>query len=381
MIPPGPDVQRVTISISIRKGRTPISRAPCFAEPHRLRFGAHYRRAAQIIGLAVLIASSPRRARAADADLRTVVIMSEAQTEAVSQRLRQEIEALGFQVEFQPETEPLRSLEAVAAEAHAMAAIRVESSDAGGVEMTVLDRVTGKTVHRALARATDVDPAGEELVATRTVELFRASLMELSADHPARGDVPAAPPVRALLHHEQEQANQRAGSVALAVGPALLLMPEWQPSAQLWISASWLSTAGFGVNAVAFTALSAAHLARAEGAVDLTARIYRLGVTWALRPKASIFSARFNAGWSLTTLSLQGTASAPYAAAQAERVAWGPWSSASMQLRLLDHFALVAEVSGALSVPTETVRFAGRSVANFAEPAFLAALGPELFWP
>jgi hypothetical protein len=311
----------------------------------------------------------------------TVVIMSEADTEAVSQRLRQEIEALGFRVEFQPEAVPMRSLEAVADEAHALAAIRVKSLDAGGIEMTVLDRVTGKTVHRELTRAADGDPAGEELVATRTVELFRASLMELSADHPPRGDVPAAPPVRALVRRDQQQSNRRGGSVSLAVGPALLLMPEWRPSAQLWLAASWLSSAGFGVNATAFTALSSAHVAGSEGAVDLTAKIYRLGATWAVRPEGASFSARFSAGWSLTTLSLRATASAPYLASPADRVAWGPWLSASGQVRLSEHFALLAELSAAVSLPTETVRFAGRSVADFAQPAFLAAVGPELAWP
>jgi hypothetical protein len=379
MIPPGPDVLRAIISISIRKGHTPISHAPCFAERRHLRLGALYSGLARII--IVLVMLGPRGARAAEADLRTVVIMSDAHTEAVSQRLRQEIEALGFQVEFQPETLPVRPLDAVADEAHAMAAIRVKPLDAGGVEMTVLDRVTGKTVHRELARAPSDDPAGEELVATRTVELFRASLMELSADHPARGDVRASPPVQALLRRDQERAKRRAGTVSLAVGPASLLMPKWQPSAQLWLAASWLSSSGFGLNALAFTALSSAHLAQAEGAVDLTARIYRLGGSFAVGSEASDLCVRFSAGWSLTTLSLRGTASAPYVASQADRVAWGPWLSASAGLRLSEHIALLAELSGALSWPRETIRFAGRDVANFAQPAFLAALGPELSWP
>lgn len=307
--------------------------------------------------------------------------MAETHTEAVSQRLRQEIEALGFQVEVQPETAPLRSLEAVADEAGAMAAIRVKSLQAGGVEMTVLDRVTGKTVHRELARASDSNPADGELVATRTVELFRASLMELGAAHPARGDVAASPPARALAQDGQQQQSRRAGTLSLAVGPALLLMPEWRPSAQLWIAAYWLSRAGFGVNAAAFATLSSAHLAGAEGTVDLTTGIYRLGATWAVRSESCVFCVRLSAGWSLTTLRLRGAASPPYVATQAEHLVWAPWLSASGQLRLSAHFALLAEVSGALALPPETVRFAGREVANFANPALLLALGPELSWP
>ena len=327
------------------------------------------------------LAFFPRVARASQAEPRTVVIMAETHTEAVSQRLRQEIEALGFQVEVQPETAPLRSLEAIAEEAGAMAVIRVKSLLAGGVEMTVLDRVTGKTVHRELARASESNPADRELVATRTVELFRASLMELSADHPTRGAVTASPPVQALVQRDQQQRARRAGTLSLAVGPALLLMPEWRPSAQLWIAASWLSRSGFGVNAVAFATLSAAHVAGAEGETDLTTGIYRLGASWAVRPESCVFCARFSAGWSLMTLRLRGTANPPYVATQAERVVWAPWLSASGQLHLSAHLALLVEVSGALALPTETVRFAGREVANFANPALLVALGPELSWP
>jgi len=327
------------------------------------------------------LAFFPRVARASQAELRTVVIMAETHTEAVSQRLRQEIEALGFQVVVEPEMTPLRSLDAIAEEAGAMAAIRLKSLQAGGVEMTVLDRVTGKTVHRELARASDSNPADRELVATRTVELFRASLLELSAEHPARGDVPAPQPVRALVQHDQQQANRSSGAVSLAVGPALLLIPAWSPSAQLWIAASWLSRAGFGVNALAFTALSSAHVSGVEGAADLTTGIYRLGASWTVQPESCVFCARFSGGWSLMTLSLRGTASPPYVATQDERVVWAPWLSASGQLRLSAHFALLVEVSGALALPPETVRFAGREVATFANPALLVALGPELSWP
>jgi len=209
MIRQGPDVPRATTSRNIRKDHTPISRVPSFVE------------ACGIVLLVVGLAFFPRVARASQAEPRTVVIMAETHTEAVSQRLRQEIEALGFQVEVQPETAPLRSLEAIAEEAGAMAVIRVKSLLAGGVEMTVLDRVTGKTVHRELARASESNPADRELVATRTVELFRASLMELSADHPTRGAVTASPPVQALVQRDQQPrrhplARCRARAVAHA---------------------------------------------------------------------------------------------------------------------------------------------------------------------
>jgi hypothetical protein len=328
----------------------------------------------------------PCTARAAGADsgamgARTVVILFEPHTEAVSQRLRQEIEAMGFEVELKPENGELASLESLAATDRVIAAIRVKPLEAGGVEMTVLDRATGKTVHRELARVSATDPAGEELVATRTVELFRASLMELDADHPTRGDVHAPEVVQATVHHDAErQLRKRTGALSLAAGPALLLMPKWQPSAQFWLEAAWVSSLGIGVSASVQSPLSPAHLTDDEGSVSLFATSYRLGVIWDSQGNTD-FSGRFGAGWAITTLSLRGDASSPYVGLQADLVAWSPWLSAAGRARITSHVALYAELSCMLALPRETVRFVGRDVGDFARPACSGAFGPELSWP
>jgi hypothetical protein len=339
-----------------------------------------------VLVLAALSLASPRAARAAGSEsaavgTRTVVIVFDPHTEAVSQRLRQEIEAIGFEVELRPESGEAVSLESLAATDHAIAAIRVKPLEAGGVEMTVLDRATGKTVHRELARVSATDPAGEELVATRTVELFRASLMELDADHPARGDVRAPERVQAAVHHEAErQLRERTGVLSLAAGPALLLMPKWQPSAQFWLEAAWVSSLGVGVSASVQSPLSPARLTGDEGAVSLFATSYRVGVIWD-SPHNLDFSGRFGAGWAVTTVSLRGDASSPYVGLQADLVAWSPWLSAAARVRVTSHVALYAELSCMVAVPRETVRFVGRDVGDFARPACSGAFGPELSWP
>lgn len=339
------------------------------------------RRMARIVGL--LVCSLPGVARASDADgARTVVIVFEPHTEAVSQRLRQEIEAMGFDVDLKSEPSPGASLESLALGRRAIAAIRVKPLDAGGVEMTVLDRATGKTVHRELPRVSASDPAGEELVATRTVELFRASLMELSADHPARGEVRASQPVEALVQHDEErQLRERSGVLSLAAGPALSIMPEWRPSAQFWVEASWISSTGVGLSTAVFSPLSPARLTRDEGSVDLLATTYRVGVTWDSNADADRVSARLSAGWSLTTLSLRGDASSPYVGLQADLVAWSPWLSVGGRVRLTNHVAVLAQLTGAIALPREAIRFAGREVGDFGRPALSAAVGPELSWP
>jgi len=339
------------------------------------------------VGLAIpaLVALSSSVARAEPRELATaqsVVIVFEPRTRAVSERLRQEIEAMGFRVVLQPETEQPLSLEQLAANEPAIAAIRVKPLEAGGVAMTVLDRATGKTVHRELARASASDPAGEELVATRTVELFRASLMELEADHPARGDLRPPEPVRARLRQEaSERVRERSGALSLAGGPAVLVMPNWQPSAQFWLEASFIAQSGFGLSAALFSPLTPARLSRSEGSVEVRATTYRLGLTFDTAQPGQSLAARLSAGWSLSTASARASASLPYIGLQSEFVTTGPWLRAAGRVELTRQLALTLECSALFALPRQTLRFAGREVGDFAQPALFAALGPELSWP
>jgi hypothetical protein len=311
-----------------------------------------------------------------------VVIVYEPHATTVSRRLRQEVEALGFRVELKREGSEPRSLEALAMTSGAVAAIRVQPLAEGGVEMTVLDRATGKTVHRDLRRVVAADPAGEELIATRTVELLRASLLELNSDHPSRGDTPASAPVVALALHEQERGlRRRSGAIFVSAGSAVLLMPDFRPSWQLALRAAWSSAGGLGLSAELFSPLSAARFSEPEGSVEARATSYRLGASWALGSSEAPISGAVGAGWSLTTLSARGSASAPYVGAQDDFVVWAPWLSLGGRVRLADHFALWAQSSGSLALPRATLRVAERAAADFGRPAWLLSFGPELSWP
>src|SRR5688500_8238648 len=127
---------------------------------------------ALVVWLLLLFAwAPPARAEQGPA----LVVLIDPGLPALSRRLEEEIEALGLSVVNVPEIGPGESLEDRARSAQAVAAIRVMSAGSGFVEMTIVDRATGKTVSRRLAIATPADPAAAELVATRTVELLRAS--------------------------------------------------------------------------------------------------------------------------------------------------------------------------------------------------------------
>ena len=308
MIRPEPGVPLATTSSNIRKGLTPISRARSCAEPGA-SVGVCGRARRLLLATLIGFSCSALRARSAAAEpagAHTVVIVFEPHTEAMSQRLRQEIEAMGFAVELQPESADSASLDRLAEGSSAIAAIRVKPLEAGGVEMTVLDRATGKTVHRELGRVSASDPAGEELVATRTVELFRASLMELGPTIPPAATC-ARPSVcqRASTMEAEQQLRRNAGVLSFAAGPTLC---DAEVAAVCAVLAG--SIVGFerrvSVSTRACSARSRLRASRARGlgrslCHDVSRR-RELGPG----TEVAAVSGRLSAGWSLSRLSLRG---------------------------------------------------------------------------
>src|SRR5580700_1485508 len=130
---------------------------------------------------------------------------------------RAELRGLGVDViVIKPPDEgsPARApLEQAARSVGAVAAVRLIASSEGKVEVWVADRVTGKAVVRELDA-----PAGgtsDAAVAIGSVELLRASLMELHSGEPPRGDVSASDKIRSLaLPSSAEPAAPRLGLAA-----------------------------------------------------------------------------------------------------------------------------------------------------------------------
>jgi hypothetical protein len=106
-----------------------------------------------------------------------------------------------------------------------------------------------------------------------------------------------------------------------------------------------------------------------------------LGLIWQPTLSAAPLSLRASAGWSLTSLNVRGEAAATFVGLSLEHTTWGPWLGAGVRWRVAPHVSLVGELSAALALPSETIRLAGRPVADFARPALSVGLGPELTWP
>ncbi|MGC4068029.1 MAG: hypothetical protein QM784_25950 [Polyangiaceae bacterium] len=169
-----------------------------------------------------------------------VLVTVDSGEEALTTRLCQEMEALGLTVIVGDDVaEGASALETEARRRDAIAAVRVLDTRSGTVEMTIIDRATGKTVQRRLVIATPSDPAAAELIAVRTVELLRASLMELHSSHPARGDVPITTRVQAMAEVPKSAlpaapVTRRLYGIGATFGWGYA--PGWSPALQIGVT-------------------------------------------------------------------------------------------------------------------------------------------------
>src|SRR5262249_3907446 len=116
-----------------------------------------------------------------------------------------DLSILGFDVVTVPEDDAQptrRNLEQAARRLGAIAAIRITPLRQGA-ELGIFDRVTGKTVLRAVRfdeeRQASSNLPAEALVSMRVVELLRASLLEIEAAQRPRGELPPPPEAKRLV--------------------------------------------------------------------------------------------------------------------------------------------------------------------------------------
>lgn len=148
------------------------------------------------------------------------------------QRALSELRALGFDAEIASTpslsdcTDDLETRRGIA-EQRALAGLEIRrlGPDGRSVRLCVVDRVTGKAMGRRL------DPAGAwsgDQVALLAVELVHASLLEIRAGHPSRGEVPAPPLVARAVDRRLSPFRPADLGVRLGVG-VLFLPPDASP--------------------------------------------------------------------------------------------------------------------------------------------------------
>jgi hypothetical protein len=305
--------------------------------------------------------------------------VAETPGDALTARLAAEIRTIGFDVqEVPPPAVPgIEALEALGRPLSAIAVVRVLPLRAGGAEVWVVDRVTGKTVIRRVPGRLDAGrPDG--LVALRAVELLRGSLLEIRLPSAPRGEVAPPPAVEAVVAADLATPPPTTPRLALAVYPGLAVSPGGLPAlfgsqAQLALS----SASGWGGELSAFVPHVPARVSGPEGQARVDLFMAGAGGRWATRPGRRM-GAHFGVGFTGLWLRMNGQSNAAlYEGRQDVVAAVAPYARAAASVALTSWLRAGVQVMAGATVPWPAVSFADRRVASWGLPFGVAGVGLE----
>lgn len=304
--------------------------------------------------------------------------------EEAERRVEAELVAAGFAVatlsgEVDGEEARRQELDALAQRHRAIGALRiVRESEAGGVDLWIVDRVTGKTSFRHLG-ADDLEGAdAPELVALRTVELLHASFLELAAPHPPRGEQ-APPPV--VEEFVEQRSNPPTVPMFLArVGASVAGGPGGE-------GAVAGPTVGMGWGFHRLLRLDADLWATAlHNRVTSEAGSARIGlgagtVHLMIRPvPAARVSPAFGVGGGFLLGWASGDAEPGFVANREVIVVGMPSAAFNLAVVLKRRLRLFAGVRATVAVPEVEVRLGGRRAARYGRPLVDGSVGLEWSW-
>jgi hypothetical protein len=310
----------------------------------------------------------------------TILLVVDERAVALATRVAAELEALGFSVESRTREPKPAELAAEARRAGAFAAIGIGPTAEGSVEITVLDRVTGKTLRRELLGRSLTDPTTRELVALRASELLRASLMEIEAPHAPRGDLPATPVV-ARVASSPETIRRPERRFRLGAESGVLVAPG--------LSATPLLQAALGVRlleqlelgATLGSQLTAGQRSFDEGRVETTARWLGLGPKLLLIPRSDTGRVVLGIDVELTLLALSASGFAADAAYRGQsRFVWTPATTLGIDSKIRLHKQLwwVLRPSLGFAFSELSLRADGREVKVWGRPWLQCSMGVEV---
>jgi hypothetical protein len=321
--------------------------------------------------------SEPPRAQDLPASTALIVLVADEPGDAVSARLERDLRSLGLSVialSATPEnSNGPEALERTARSLGGIAAIRVLAS-ARGSELWLSDPATDHTLARSLSppASSTGDPSE---VALGTLELLRASMMELHAQSRA---VAAAPcpepsPPRGATSEPQEASFSLSGGLAAdlglrSVGPSL---------STLWTVG--LQVGGcFGLRAFAAVPLSAQQGDVPEGHVEVEPLLVGGGLGCSfVRDEARLWP-RVSLGVASARVVTRGTARDP--ARSSSSAAWlaGGYGMLGLGLRVARDVRVNLDATGVLLPTPAVILVAQQQVATWGAPGGMVSLGVEV---
>jgi hypothetical protein len=309
--------------------------------------------------------------------------------DSISSRLRAELRTVGFEVTVlpaPPADTPRRALEEAALHDGAVAAVRLTPSR-DRIEVWIVDRITGKTVLRDLT-IPEADPDRDATIALRTVELLRASLMEIDAPHPPRGDAPAPPAIRAMAQLAPIEtrldipraAAPDAARYSIEVGPTMIVSPGGlAPLAALSVGAHAFLHPRISVGVSGFLPLTAARVDGVEGSSTSRVFVVSADATAHFGSRDARWDPQLGAGAVLLVLHTEGTGRAPSSIGlSSDSVSAGLFLRPGVGVALGDRLHLRADLLTGVALSRFALDYAGRTAATWGWPFVVASLGLEV---
>jgi len=293
--------------------------------------------------------------------------------------LNAELLEIGFALRVEPpregSTERVSRLFSHAESTGAVAVIELVSTDRG-VELWLVDRVTGKAVVRPLDAVDLADELAVRALALQIVELLRASLLELSVVGFER-EAEAPPAARRLV--EQAQVAPEPFRSALTLGGGV----SWSPGGleiapQLFLSGRWFVHPRWRVGLDLMVPTFPTSLEGPEGVSTQALSLAAVAVDGSL-PLGSRLTARFGgfigAIWLITdgapsSTEFRGSSSHAFSAVIGARFALAVAISSAISFEV--------DVSAGVSLPKISVAFDERVAASWGVPAILSSAHLEV---
>ena len=342
---------------------------------------------AAIVPPLLALATAAGDAHAQDLADPVVTIAVEELDDEVALRLRAELQELGFDPSIiqAPEAAPSRELlEANARDRGAVAAFRIVRSR-WGVEVWIFDRVTNKTVLREVITGEEPDPAIRAgVVATRSVELLRASLMELAAAHRVVTDPEIPRAVRELVEPPRRPVvHRRTPTLALAVGPALVVSAGGVgPSLGAALEVGIVLTPGLRLGALAVLPIVLDTVHSDSGQAVVAPLVFGGALSVRLRSWSRTVAPSLRIGLAAAILHVEDQAPADGTIARSDSsVSLLPLLGTSLRINLARRLRIVLAADVGAALPEATVEIAGRRVAAWGRPVILSTAALELVGP
>jgi hypothetical protein len=329
-----------------------------------------------LLGLAVLLATRQLYAESAH----VVLVHWHAQGTVVNEaitRIHGELVADGFEVSVvEAPTGASPALVLSRADAKTSTAVTLGlflQADARAAELWVVDRLTKKTVVRRVELTEPLGVSAPEVLARRSVELLRASLLEILVDSQGRPAQPSGPReeasrwVAASLEPPRSRWGGEAGVQVLAgfggVGGAVMPIGRLRVVLAEQLVAR-LSLSGFGTRPRVEAAAGSATVSQELGLLELIGTL--TPVPW-LRPSLSLGGGAYH-------VAVDGTASSPYAGRRGDRFVFAADAGVGLALWLTSSLALSIDGHGMLITPYPVIRFLDVEAARIGNPLVSAAL-------